>query len=127
MVEDFLSWLEQEKGNSVATRNQRRIALNTFFKYLQYENPEYVLLCQHVLSIPHKAGKKQTIRHLPINAIEEILRQPDLKFRNGRRDFALLSLMYESAARISEIADLCIGDLHFERGAIVHLRGKGKK
>jgi site-specific recombinase XerD len=124
---DFLSWLEQEKGNSVAPRNQRRIALNTFFKYLQYENPEYVLLCQHVLSIPHKAGKKQTIRHLPINAIEEILRQPDLKFRNGRRDFALLSLMYESAARISEIADLCIGDLHFERGAIVHLRGKGKK
>ena len=126
LVEDFLSWLEQEKGNSVATRNQRRIALNTFFKYLQYENPEYVLLCQHVLSIPHKAGKKQTIRHLPINAIEEILRQPDLKFR--RRDFALLSLMYESAARISEIADLCIGDLHFERGGtIVHLRGKGKK
>lgn len=128
LVEDFLSWLEQEKSNTVATRNQRRIALNTFFKYLQYENPEYVLLCQHILSIPHKAGKKQTIRHLPIKAIEEILRQPDLKFRGGRRDFALLSLMYESAARISEIADLCIGDLHFERGgAIVHLCGKGKK
>jgi site-specific recombinase XerD len=128
LIEDFLSWLEQEKCNSVATRNLRRIALNTFFKYLQYENPEYVLLCQHILSIPHKAGQKQTIRHLPVEAIEEILRQPDLKSRNGRRDFALLSLMYESAARISEIADLCVGDLHFERGgAIVHLRGKGKK
>lgn len=128
LVEDFLSWLEQAKNNSVATRNQRRIALNTFFKYLQYENPEYVLLCQHILSIPHKAGRKQTIRHLPIKAIAEILKQPDLKSRSGRRDFALLSLMYESAARISEIADLRIGDLYFERsGAIVHLRGKGNK
>lgn len=128
LIEDFLSWLEQVKCNSVATRNQRRIALNTFFKYLQYENPEYVLLCQHILSIPYKAGKKQTIRHLPIKAIEEILRQPDLKSRSGRRDFALLSLMYESAARISEMADVCVGDLHFERsGSIVHLRGKGKK
>lgn len=128
LIEDFLSWLEQEKRNSVATRNLRRIALNTFFRYLQYENPEYILLCQHILSIPHKAVQKQAIRHLPVEAIEEILRQPDLKSRGGRRDFALLSLMYESAARISEIAGLCIGDLHLERGgAIVHLRGKGKK
>ena len=37
LIVDFLDWLEQEKGNSAATRNQRRIALNTFFKYLQYE------------------------------------------------------------------------------------------
>lgn len=128
LVEDFLTWLEQEKGNSTATRNQRRIALNTFFKYLQYENPEYVLLCQTVCSIPKKKHEKQTIRHLPVDSIKAILKQPNQHSHNGRRDFALLCLMYEAGARISEISDLRIGDLNLDKkGAIVYLHGKGKK
>lgn len=128
LVEDFLTWLEQEKGNSIATRNQRRIALNTFFKYLQYENPEHILLCQTICSIPKKGHKKQTIRHLSVDGIKAVLKQPNQQNHSGRRDFALLSLLYESGARISEIADLRIGDLNLDKkGAIVHLHGKGNK
>lgn len=128
MVESYLDWLEKKKNCSSATRNQRRIAMNTFFKYLQYENPGYVLLCQQVLSIPKKVDRKQTVQHLSRAAIEEILKQPDLTTRGGRRDFAILSLLYESAARISEITELHIGDLRFERnGAAVRLFGKGGK
>lgn len=127
-VEAYLDWLEKKKNCSSATRNQRRIAMNTFFKYLQYENPGYVLLCQQVLSIPKKVDRKQTVQHLPRAAIEEILKQPDLTTRSGRRDFAILSLLYEAAARISEITELHIGDLRFERnGAAVRLFGKGGK
>ncbi|MDR1703868.1 MAG: site-specific integrase [Clostridiales bacterium] len=128
LVEQFYLWLEQTKGNSVSTRNQRRIAINTFLKYLQYQNPGYVLLSQQIRSIPHKTDKRQTVRHLSVSAVEEILKKPDLKLRSGRRDFALLSLMYETAARVSEIADLCIGGIRFEKnGATVHLLGKGRK
>lgn len=127
-VEAYLDWLEIKKNSSPATRNQRRIAMNTFFKYLQYENPGYVLLCQQVISIPKKVDRRQTVCHLPREAIEEILKQPDLTMRSGRRDFAILSLLYEAAARISEITDLHIGDLRFERnGAAVRLLGKGGK
>lgn len=127
-VENYLDWLETEKNSSSATRNQRRIAMNTFFKYLQYENPGYVLLCQQVISIPKKVDRKQTVHHLSRATIEEILKQPDLTTRSGRRDFAILSLLYEAAARISEITDLHIGDLRFERnGATVRLLGKGGK
>ena len=43
VVEDFLAWLETERGSSASTRNQRRVALNGFFRYLQYRNPGYVL------------------------------------------------------------------------------------
>lgn len=128
LVEDFLTWLELERGNSISTRDQRRIAMNTFFKYLQYENPEHVLLCQTVCSIPKKAHPKQTIQHLHVDGIKAILKQPDQQKHSGRRDLTLLSLMYESGARISEIADLRIGDLHLDKkGGIVHLHGKGKK
>ena len=34
LVESFLRWLEQEKGNSIPTRNQRRAAINAFAKFL---------------------------------------------------------------------------------------------
>jgi len=128
LVEDFYVWLEKTKGNSSSTRNQRRIAINAFFKYIQYQNPGYVLQSQQIRSIPNKVDRRQTIKHLPLAAVEEILKQPDLRTQSGRRDFIILSLMYESAARVSEIANLCIGDMRFEKdGGTLHLLGKGRK
>lgn len=128
LVERFYLWLENGKGNSVATRNQRRVAINAFLKYLQHQNPGYILLCQQICSIPSKPDRRQTIQHLPVKAVEEILCQPDLRCRSGRRDLALLSLLYETAARVSEIAALKVGNVRFEKnGATVRLLGKGRK
>lgn len=128
MAENFLDWLEKERQCSASTRNQRYAALRSFFKYLQYKNPGYVLLLQQIKTIPRKVDKRQTVQHLSLQAIEEILKTPDLNTKDGRRDFAILHLMYESAARVSEIAELCIGDLRFDRnGSVLHLLGKGKK
>lgn len=50
----FLKHLEQERGNSVRTRNQRRAALNTFFAYLAVRTPEMLAICQQVAAIPVK-------------------------------------------------------------------------
>lgn len=128
LIESFLRWLEQEKGNSISTRNQRRAAVNAFFKFLQYEDPGYVLLCQQIREIPPKKCEQRMVPHLSEEAVQVIFEQPNLTTREGRRDFAFLSLIYESAARASEIAGVRVGDIHFEKkGAIVHLRGKGKK
>jgi len=127
-TEEFLNWLENKRNNSAGSRNQRSAALNSFFKYLQYKNPKYVLLFQQITSIPHKLVKQETIQHLTSEAIAAILKGPDLNTKSGRRDFAIISLMYETAARVSEIADLCIGDIRFERrGATIQLYGKGRK
>jgi len=128
MVEKFLDWLEQERHCCASTRNQRYAALRSFFKYLQYKNPGYVLLLQQIRTIPRKVDKRQTVHHLSLQAVEEILKTPNLNTKDGRRDFAILHLMYESAARVSEITDLCVSDLRFNRnGSVVHLLGKGKK
>lgn len=128
LIESFLQWLEQKKGNSVSTRNQRRAAINAFFKFLQYENPGYVLLCQQIRGIPSKKCTQRMVPHLSKEAIQTVFRQPNLTTREGRRDLAFLSLIYESAARASELANICVGDICFEKkGAIVHLRGKGRK
>ncbi|NIP88449.1 MAG: site-specific integrase, partial [Gammaproteobacteria bacterium] len=50
----FLKHLEQERGNAVRTRNQRRAALNTFFAYLALRVPEMLAACQQVAAIPVK-------------------------------------------------------------------------
>ncbi len=57
------------------------------------------------------------------------MKQPDLTTRTGKRDFVLLMLLYESAARVSEIADLRIGDFQSDRyqGSVIRLYGKGRK
>lgn len=128
-VEAFLDWLEAEKHNSVATRNYRRTTLNAFFKYLQYRNPAHVLLCQQVASIPKKRDRRETVQHLSVEAVQAILKEPDLKTRKGRRDFALLDLLYESAARASELAGLSVQDFRTggKTGNAIRLYGKGGK
>jgi len=129
VVENFLAWLEVERHSSASTRNQRRVALNGFFRYLQYRNPGYVLLCQQILSIPKKVGPRKNVEHISTESIAEILKQPDLSTRIGKRDFTLLTLLYESAARVSEIAVLRIGDFQVDKhhGAAIRLYGKGRK
>lgn len=76
-VERFLDWLEYERHSSAGSRNQRRAALSTFFKYLQYKSPGYVLLFQQIKSIPHKIDRQQTIQHLSVEAVEEILKKAE--------------------------------------------------
>ncbi len=46
------------------------------------------------------------ISYLTIEGIKFLLEQPDIQKTKGIRDLALLSLMYESAARVQEIIDL---------------------
>jgi len=127
-IERFLRWLETTRNYSVSSLNQRNAALHSFFKYLQYRDPRYVLMFQQVSSMPYKSPKHESIRHLSLDAVEEIFKQPNLNTKSGRRDFTVLSLMYETAARVSEVVDLCIDDIRVERrGATVTVYGKGRK
>lgn len=128
MVEEFLNWLENDKNCSISTRNQRHAALNSFFRYLQYKNPGYIVLFQQISAIPRKVSVPQPVNHLSVEAVETIFNMPDLNTACGRRDFMLISLMYESAARVSEIADLTFQDIRYDgHGTAVYIVGKGNK
>ena len=52
---------------------------------------------------------------------------PDTSTKSGRRDLALLSLMYDTGARVQEIADLTPQCVRFEKPATIRLHGKGNK
>ena len=123
----FLDWLEQERHNSAATRNQRLAAIHAFFKYLQAENVEFVFQCKQVLSIPFKRHAKPLVQQLEEDELKAILQMPDITKIWGRRDLVLLCLLYDTGARVQEIIDLTVGDIRLEAPATVKLSGKGRK
>ncbi|MQY77618.1 MAG: tyrosine-type recombinase/integrase [Bacteroidetes bacterium] len=127
VVIDFLDWIQENRHCSNATRNYRLAALRSFFSYMQYENPERMYDWQKILSIKVKRHDKQSINYLTVDGIKLLLEQPDLSTRNGRRNLALLALMYDSGARVQEIIDLSPSSVRLDNPSIVKLVGKGRK
>jgi site-specific recombinase XerD len=126
-VEKFLYWLENSQGCSISTRNQRLAAIRAFFRYLQRRNPELLLNCQQLLSIRSKTATKPLVDYLSVEAVKYILAAPNVCDLYGLRDTALLGLLYESGARVSEITSLNIMDVRVSHPAIVTMMGKGRK
>jgi len=127
IIEDFLHWIETERKCSVSTRNQRLAAIHAFYKYLQMEQPEALFQCQEILAVPMKIAPKETIGYLTLDAIKKLLDMPDKTTKIGRRNLALLSLIYESGARVQEIADTRVADIRIQPPATIKLTGKGNK
>lgn len=124
---EFLDWIQKERKCSNSTRNNRLAAIHSFYRYLQLESLDYLHECQKILSIKFKKIKKESINYLTIKGIKLLLQQPDTSSLKGRRDLALLSLMYDSGARVQEIIDLTPSALRLNKPATIKLIGKGNK
>ena len=127
LVLGFLDWLEHDRNNCVSTRNQRLACIHGFYRYMQIEDPAGLLPYQQILSIPMKKTQAPAIHHLTPNALKLILAQPDTSKTNGRRDLTLLCVLYDTAARVQELVDLCVKDVRLEPPPILTLTGKGRK
>ncbi len=127
MVEEFLKWLETHRNNSISTRNQRLAAVHAFFRYLQSQKPEYMFHSQKILSIPLKRAPKPVVDFLSEEAIKQVLSMPDISMPSGRRDLTLLSTLYDTGARVQELADLTVRNIRLEKPAVVSITGKGRK
>lgn len=121
---EFLDWIEREKGCGASTRNQRLTAIRSFFRYLQTEAPEYLMLCQSVISIDTKKHAKPTVNYLSYEGIRAILAQPDISTLDGRRDLTLLETLYDTASRVQELCDLTVGEIRLEAPPTARLTGK---
>ena len=123
----YLGWLEGVRRCGIATRNQRLAAFKSFFHYVAAMEPEHLLSCQRILGLPMKKLARGPMSFFSPEGLHLLLSQPDTTTRKGRRDHALLTLLYDSAARVQEICDLRVRDVRFEQPATVTLRGKGRK
>ena len=127
LVLRFLKWLEEERHCKITTRNQRLAAIHSFFSFLMVEAPQYMEQSQKVLSIPMKKADKPPLMYLPLDAVKGLLEQPDRNTSHGRRDAVLLSLLYDTGARVQELVDLKVCDINLNDTVTIVLTGKGGK
>lgn len=127
VVIGFLAHLEKDRRNSVATRNVRLAAIHAFFRFVAAQLPDRLEQAQRILGVPFKRARSEPIDYLEYDEIEAVLNQVDRSTKEGRRDYALVALMFNSGARVQEVLDLRPQDLQLERPFQVRLRGKGRK
>lgn len=126
-VLDFLRNLEQVRHNSVSTRNQRLAALHTFFEYVGRQLPEMLHVCEQVAAIPIKRTPLPETRFMSRDEVQQLFAELPEHGRYALRDRALLLFLYNTGARVQEVADLRLEHLALEQPPSVRLHGKGGK
>jgi integrase/recombinase XerD len=123
-VLEFLKSLE-DRGNLVRTRNQRLAGLRTFFRYLASRAPEALAEAERVEAIPVKRCAPPHTYYLERDEVEQLLASIRTTPLLGLRDRGILTLMYNTGARVQEIADLRVQDVDLDGPYRVRLHGKG--
>jgi len=127
LIGDFLTYLEQERGNSVRTRNARLAGIHSLFSFAALRHPEHAALIGRVLAIPPKRFERSVLFFLANDEIEALLASPDRSTWIGRRDHALLVVAIQGGLRVSELVGLRCSDVILSAGAHVRCHGKGRK
>lgn len=127
LVLDFLHYLEEERHNSVRSRNARFAAIRSFMEYVSFQEPSALATAQSVLAIPMKRFEQQLIGFLSREHMTAILDAPDRNTWTGQRDRVMLATLYNTGARVSELIGMRLEDLVLGPSASVRIRGKGRK
>lgn len=130
-VLQFLTHIEEDRGCSARTRNQRLAAIRAFARFIGSRDPAHVEWCGHIRAIASKKSMPPAIGWLTRTEMEAMLAVPNRKTRRGRSEYALLLFLYNTGARVSEVTHLKVRDLQIGRGNGGHdlatLHGKGGK
>ena len=123
----FLRHLEADRHNHIRTRNQRLAALHSLFDHIATRAPEMLGVCQRVAAIPMKRSAPAETRFLERDEVVLLFRQLPSGGRLALRDRAVLLFLYNTGARVQEVADLRAGHLDLGEYPLVRLHGKGDK
>jgi len=131
-VVEFLANLEEVRGSSTSTRNQRLAAIHALSHFVAVHSPEHIAWCEQIRAIPFKKCTRRLITYLEKPEMDALLAAPDLKTSQGRRDHLMLLFLYNTGARADEAAQLHIADLELAQVpsrdlSSVKIRGKGNK
>ena len=126
LILSFLDNLEVERQNSVRSRNLRLTALRTFLKFAGRRDVTALHSVEHALGVPMKRFDRPMLGYLSRPEIVAVLGQPGGEW-TSQRDHLLLTLLYNTGARVSEIIGVRVGDVVLDGAACVHLLGKGRK
>lgn len=127
VVRSFLAHLEEDRGNSIATRNQRLATLHSLFRFIGRLVPELIDHATQIQAIPLRRTTTPVMPYLDKHEMDALLAVPDRRRDQGCRDYALLLFLYNTGARATEAAEITIADLSLGTSPSARFHGKGRK
>jgi site-specific recombinase XerD len=122
----FLDHLEQQRHNTVRSRNLRLTALRAFLKFAARRDLSSLYVIERALGVPMKRFEQPMLGFLSREEMLAVLGEPGSTW-TSQRDHLLLAMLYNTGARVSEIIGVRVADVVLDGPACVHLRGKGRK
>lgn len=126
-INDYLNWLEMEKGNKVPTRNSRLASVKAFCHYAQYKDFKNLAIWQDILSIKSKKADMPYMSFLTQEGMKTLLSEVPTDTIQGRRHLAILAFLYDTGARANELISFSAHNLNLTKPYHVILSGKGRK
>jgi site-specific recombinase XerD len=96
-------------------------------KYAALQVPTLLPMIQRVLAIPMKRFLRPLPEYLTQQEVQAILAAPDTTTWSGKRDYVLLTTLYNTGARVSEIIALRKSDVDLTNAMSLKILGKGRK
>ena len=124
-VEDLRSHMAWLMGEGISARSVAR-AMSAIRGYFRYLLEEEVVEHDPTALIDRPKLAKSLPGVLSRDEVERLLTTPDLESLEGRRDRAMLELLYAAGLRVSELTGLGLNDVDLSAG-VVRALGKGNK
>lgn len=123
MILDYLVTL-RERSYAPATMARKVAAIKSFFNFLVSEG---ILKKNPTEGISGPKVGKALPKAISVEEVELLLEQPDkVNTAEGKRDKAMLELLYATGMRVSEMVSLNVRDVNLKAG-FVRCFGKGSK
>jgi site-specific recombinase XerD len=122
----FLDHLEQQRQNSVQSRNVRLAALRAFLKFAARRDVSSLHVIERALGVPTKRFERPILGFLSREEMLAVIGQPGDNW-TSQRDHLLLAVLYNTGARVSEVIGIRVADVVLDGAPCVHLHGKGRK
>lgn len=123
-LQDLSRGNEKHKALSARSVARHSVAIRQLHKYWELEG---ICVPNPAREIQPPAIGQSLPKAISIDQVTSILESVSIETPAGLRDRAILEFLYSTGARISEVVDLDVDDLHFAQDAVVRLFGKGSK
>ncbi|MFN0110791.1 MAG: tyrosine recombinase XerC [Blastocatellia bacterium] len=121
-VREYLASL-YEKKKKKSSIHRKVASLRSFFRYLCREG---VMEMNPAKLVASPRVERTLPKHLTIEQMIRFIETPDTETLLGKRDRAMLELLYASGLRVSEMVGLNLTDVDFPNQT-VRVKGKGRK
>jgi len=127
-IKDYLDWMLNSRSLAPKTCNLRLTAIHSLLEYASSEHAELMAIYLGACSVKGVKTPDRPIEYFDPQQMRAILSAPDITKKTERRNQMMLILLYDTAARVSEILQLRVGSLHLDSAVpYIMIFGKGRK